>query len=184
MMCDKISISSFIHEDTANGPGIRTTIFLQGCEIHCPGCQNRSTWNIEDGNWMTVDEIIDIVKKHTAKNPEKLVTISGGEPTLQYRPLNLLTTRLKRLGYEILLFTGHDEKWIGHKCIEDPLFAGLISNCDLVKAGPWVAAKHDYDILFRGSTNQRYFKVIVNDKNIEFKDVTAKIDAQEDWQDE
>ena len=190
-MTKKISISSFIHEDTANGPGIRTTIFVQGCEIHCPGCQNKSTWNIEDGTWMTVDEILQEVEEHTAKNPEKLVTISGGEPTLQFEALTPLLEQLRARGYEILLFTGLTYGKLALRMAtsqQEPNknvpFTYFISLCDLIKAGPWVADKHDYDILFRGSTNQRYYKVIREREWVRLKDVTEKIDAQEDWKDE
>ena len=56
-MNDKIRISGIIQEDTANGPGIRTTIFTQGCEIHCPGCQNSQTWDINGGTEYTYEMI-------------------------------------------------------------------------------------------------------------------------------
>ena len=57
-MNDKIRISGIIQEDTANGPGIRTTIFTQGCEIRCPGCQNSQTWDINGGTEYTVEELL------------------------------------------------------------------------------------------------------------------------------
>ena len=97
-MNDKIRISGIIQEDTANGPGIRTTIFTQGCEIHCPGCQNSQTWDINGGTEYTVEELLEKIHDDILSYA---VTISGGEPTLQYRQLLPLVQHLKHEGYNL-----------------------------------------------------------------------------------
>ena len=67
-----------------DGPGIRTVIFLQGCQLRCKYCHNPDTWKIDAGKEMGVDELIKIVKRYKVyyKNNGG-VTISGGDPLLQ-----------------------------------------------------------------------------------------------------
>ena len=63
-----------------DGPGVRTVVFFQGCDLHCKGCQNPSTWEMKNGTEMTTDELVAILKKEVVN---KKVTFSGGEPLMQ-----------------------------------------------------------------------------------------------------
>lgn len=46
----KVYINSIIYNRSlADGPGVRTVVFFQGCDIRCEGCHNSSTWNIDNG---------------------------------------------------------------------------------------------------------------------------------------
>ena len=67
-----------------DGYGYRTVVFLQGCNLHCPGCQNKSTWDFDKGTLISVSDLANILREK-AKN--KKVTISGGEPLLQKEAL-------------------------------------------------------------------------------------------------
>ena len=62
-----------------DGYGYRTVVFLQGCNLHCPGCHNRSTWDIDKGTLIDVKELATILKE---KSLNKKITISGGEPLI------------------------------------------------------------------------------------------------------
>lgn len=70
---------------TVDGPGIRFVIFLQGCHLQCKYCHNRDTWDMNGGEYKSVDEIIEKIKKY--KNyimpSGGGVTVTGGEPLLQ-----------------------------------------------------------------------------------------------------
>ena len=57
-----------------DGPGVRTVVFLQGCNLHCPGCQNPSTWDIDSGTQMTTEELATILKSNV---DNRKITISG-----------------------------------------------------------------------------------------------------------
>ena len=63
-----------------DGYGYRTVVFLQGCDMHCPGCHNKSTWPLDKGTVMEVSDLAQILREQAIN---KKVTISGGEPLLQ-----------------------------------------------------------------------------------------------------
>ena len=75
-----LNLSGIVSDSIVDGPGIRTTIFSQGCPHHCPGCHNPETWAFGCGTDVPVEALVDIVKS----NPLcRGVTFSGGEPFVQ-----------------------------------------------------------------------------------------------------
>ena len=87
------SIESF---GTVDGPGIRFVLFLQGCHLQCKYCHNRDTWDINSGEYKSLDDIFDKIMRY--KNyifPNGGVTVTGGEPLLQSKFLVELFTKLK-----------------------------------------------------------------------------------------
>ena len=65
--------------DIANGTGIRTSLFIQGCSRHCMGCFNPETWDFEGGyEWTKATE--NILIELTGQPHIVGVTILGGEP--------------------------------------------------------------------------------------------------------
>ena len=95
------------NNSVVDGPGIRTVLFMQGCDLHCKGCQNRSTWDIEKGKKVDIDELVNELNK---KVFNKKITISGGEPLMQKEALIELVTKLNDLGFDIALYTGHQKE--------------------------------------------------------------------------
>ena len=88
------SIESF---GTVDGPGIRFVLFLQGCSLKCKYCHNRDTWDINGGEYKSLDEIYEKVIRY--KNyiyKDGGVTVTGGEPLLQYQFLIHLFKKLKK----------------------------------------------------------------------------------------
>lgn len=108
------SIESF---GTVDGPGIRFVLFLQGCHLKCKYCHNRDTWDINNGNYASLDDIFNKIMRY--KNyikPNGGVTITGGEPLLQVKFLIELFSKLK-------------EQKI-HTCIDT---SGMVSLTDDIK---------------------------------------------------
>ena len=65
--------------DISNGPGVRVSIFMQGCAFHCKNCFNPNTWDFNAGqefNQNTIDEVLDLCKEGHIKG----LSILGGEP--------------------------------------------------------------------------------------------------------
>ena len=88
------SIESF---GTVDGPGIRFVLFLQGCSLRCKYCHNRDTWDINTGEYKSLDDIFNKVmryKNYICKNGG--VTVTGGEPLLQYKFLIEFFKKLKK----------------------------------------------------------------------------------------
>ena len=90
------SVESF---GTVDGPGIRFVLFLQGCHLKCKYCHNRDTWDINSGNYMSLDDVFaKIVRYKNYICPNGGVTITGGEPLLQVKFIAELFEKLKKEG--------------------------------------------------------------------------------------
>ena len=81
-----------------NGPGVRFTLFLSGCPLRCQYCQNPDMWTLRNGRRVTVGRMVDEIAKYakfinTARGG---ITVSGGEPMLQMRFLEVLLVRCKQ----------------------------------------------------------------------------------------
>lgn len=82
---------------TVDGPGVRFVVFLQGCNLKCKYCHNRDTWDINSGNYISVDDLVSQIERYkTYIMPNGGVTISGGEPLLQPYFLISLFKELKK----------------------------------------------------------------------------------------
>lgn len=82
---------------TVDGPGVRFVTFFQGCNLECKYCHNRDTWNINDGTYISVDDLFNnILKYKTYIMPNGGFTASGGEPLLQPYFLISLFKKLKK----------------------------------------------------------------------------------------
>ncbi len=92
---------------TVDGPGIRFVIFLQGCHLQCKYCHNRDTWDMNGGEYKSVDEIVEKIKRY--KNyiipSGGGVTVTGGEPLLQVKFLIELFKKLKQEGIHTCIDT-------------------------------------------------------------------------------
>ena len=92
-------IHSFQSLGTADGPGVRAVVFMQGCPLRCACCHNPDTWDFNGGTEVTPDEIFRKIKRF--KNyfgEEGGVTISGGEPLMQPEFIKELFTLCKTDG--------------------------------------------------------------------------------------
>ena len=90
-------VHSFESFGAVDGPGIRFVIFLQGCSLKCKYCHNRDSWDINAGEYKSLDEIFERIMRY--KNyicPNGGVTVTGGEPLLQYEFLIELFKKLKK----------------------------------------------------------------------------------------
>lgn len=99
-------ISSFQSFGAVDGPGLRCVVFMQGCPLRCAYCHNPETWTLHGGEEVTVTDLVSKIERY---RPYILngggVTISGGEPLLQYEFVAVLLRTLKEKGYHTALDT-------------------------------------------------------------------------------
>ena len=80
-------MTGYIHSTesfgTVDGPGIRFTIFMQGCPLRCLYCHNPDTWKTDAGKPVTAEKLIDEFKKNRPFYRKGGITVTGGEPLLQ-----------------------------------------------------------------------------------------------------
>ena len=142
--------------DIANGPGVRVSLFVSGCRHHCKDCFNPETWDFSYGE--PFDEaVMDKILAMLAPAYIRGITYLGGEP---FEPENqpgllALSRRIKAAYPEksIWSFTGYvyGQNLPQLPGVTDALLAGL----DVLVDGPFIAARKNLSLRFRGSDNQR-----------------------------
>ena len=148
-----LDLSGLVADSIVDGPGIRTTVFSQGCPHHCPGCHNPETWEFGCGTPMEEETILAIVKS----NPLcRGVTFSGGEPFAQAEGFAKLAKLLKEAGYEVASYSGYTFEQL---LKGTPAQKELLGTIDVLIDGPFIQAEKSLEVAFRGSRNQRILDV-------------------------
>ena len=151
-----IRLAGFDRDGIADGPGLRCVVFVQGCPHHCPGCQNPQTWPFDgDAEVVTPSQVRDRIE---ATVLDTGVTFSGGEPFAQADALADLADLL-RPRYDIACYTGYVFEALLKKAESEPGVRRLLERIDILVDGPFVQARRDRLLLFRGSGNQRILDV-------------------------
>ena len=138
--------------DIANGYGVRVSLFVSGCRNHCKGCHNPETWKRGIGKDMTAD---DIFQEIASNKLDTGVTISGGEPVDQYKELLPLVEKLKRINYELMLYTGYTVEELEQFASRSIDFVNFIRPFEYIVCDPFILEERDLTLKFRGSRNQR-----------------------------
>ena len=148
-----LELSGIVGDSIVDGPGIRTTIFSQGCPHHCKGCHNPETWAFGCGTPMEEETVARIV----TENPLcRGVTFSGGEPFAQAEGFAKLARLLKAKGYEVASYTGYtfEQLLSGSDAQKE-----LLETIDVLIDGPFLLEQKSLEVPFRGSRNQRILDV-------------------------
>ena len=150
--------------DIANGPGVRVSLFVSGCTHRCPGCFNEVAWDFGYGDPFT-EETVGKILKMLAPDHIKGLTLLGGEPfEPQNQPEIVKLLRRVKAQYpdkSIWAYSGylfeHDilAGRLGPREITDE----FLSYLDVLVDGPFVLAKKNLSLRFRGSENQRLINV-------------------------
>lgn len=147
----KARIAGVSNESVVDGPGLRSTVFFQGCCHGCPDCQNPETWDPEGGRQVTLAELLGLMKLNPLISG---VTFSGGEPFLQPGPAAVLGNHLRKLGLDLWVYTGFTwEELINTP--DHPEYQALLEIATVVVDGPFQRQLKDLSLPFRGSANQR-----------------------------
>lgn len=148
----ELRIAGTANDSIVDGTGIRFTIFTQGCPHHCEGCHNPKTHDFSGGE---VVDTADLLAKIKANPLLDGVTFSGGEPFCQAKALADLGREIKSLGLNIVTYTGYTfEKLYADR--HENGWGELLAVTDHLVDGPFILAQKDWEIKFRGSSNQRY----------------------------
>ena len=140
--------------DIANGPGLRTSLFVQGCPIHCKGCFNQETWDFNGGKYFSgriMQQLLSSMDEHTSG-----LSILGGEPlalqnSMYVRYICLTMRQTFGSNKTIWLWTGYP--WESIKWME------IMKYLDVVVAGPFIEEQKDYSLPYCGSRNQQVIDV-------------------------
>ena len=150
--------------DIANGPGVRISLFVSGCTHRCPGCFNEEAWDFGYGEPFTQDTI-EMILKMLEPNHVKGLTLLGGEPfEPQNQPEILKLLRQVKEKYpdkSVWAFSGYlfDEDILSYRLCAAEITQEILGSLDVLVDGPFVAAKRDLTLRFRGSSNQRLIDI-------------------------
>lgn len=150
--------------DVANGPGVRVSIFVSGCNHHCKGCFNEIAWNFNYGNEFN-QETIDKILNDLDKDYIEGLSLLGGEP-LEYVNQKGLVDLVRQVKEKfpnktIWCYTGFDfEKDVMGKMYQNwEETRELINDIDVIVDGKFEMEKKNLSLKFRGSENQRLIDV-------------------------
>lgn len=146
------------YNDIANGPGIRTSLFVSGCRNNCPGCFNKEAQDFNYGKEFTKDEweaIINSMDKY-----HDGITLLGGDP-FEFENVMGLLPFVKEFIHRcpdksIWVYTGYlFEALKGTNIFVDELLLSI----DVLVDGPFIEKYKDITLVFKGSSNQRIINV-------------------------
>jgi pyruvate formate lyase activating enzyme len=100
-------IHSFTTGSAVDGPGVRLVAWLTGCQFRCVFCHNPDTWKLTNGMPVPLKRAVEVVNQYrnSLRTMKGGLTISGGEPLMQYRFLSKLFPEIKKLGVHTALET-------------------------------------------------------------------------------
>ena len=147
--------------DISNGPGVRVSIFFQGCHFHCPGCFNQDTWDFDGGKEFN-DEVISHVLDLCSSDVISGLSILGGEPL---NPKNIDgSTRLAKAFKE-----KYPNKtiwlWSGYLFDEYAIDKEIVNYLDVMIDGQFKIELSSPLLKYKGSSNQRVIDVKKSVKN-------------------
>lgn len=146
---------SIIPFDVANGPGIMSTIFLQGCTHRCEGCFNKELHNFSKGK-VFKDSVQDQFLGYVMNSQVRGVNVLGGEPFDQPDDLYYFLKEVKDIPNKIVwLWTGY----LWEEVLERPEFKQSLKYIDVLIDGPFELHNKTVFGSYRGSYNQQIIDV-------------------------
>lgn len=142
-----------IQKDTiVDGPGIRLSLYFQGCSHCCPGCHNPETHDPAGGSSFSTGELISLVDNCPGIDG---VTLSGGEPFEQAAAAATMAAAIEERALNLVLYSGYYFEELLAKSIKDHHVKALLKSGWLLIDGPFIEEEKDLTLAFRGSRNQR-----------------------------
>ncbi|MBW9205349.1 radical SAM protein [Mumia sp. zg.B17] len=144
-----VRVARSIPRTTAEGPGTRFALWVQGCTLQCPGCFNPHLWTQRGGDLVAPETLLDAVPADVEG-----VTLLGGEPFEQAGPLAVFAALVRQRGQSVMTFTGFTLDDLRRK--ESGDVDALIAQTDLLVDGPFLKDQVDLARPWVGSRNQRF----------------------------
>lgn len=152
----ELRLAGVIRESIVDGPGIRLTVFTQGCPHHCEGCHNPTTHDFNGGYISHPENILKAIDENPLL---KGVTFSGGEPFMQPAALAELGREIHKRGLDIVTYTGFTFEQLAESLDKFPERKDLLEQTDYLIDGKFELDKRSLNLRFRGSSNQRIIDV-------------------------
>ena len=177
-----LNVAKIIDVTQAEGPGLRTAIWVQGCLKRCVGCCNGQFLKIQPADVCDSQMIIEQIAQNQQQYGIEGVTFLGGEPFLQAEGLADVAQACRKMGLSVMVFSGYQLEELE----DDARFKGasqLLKATDVLVDGEYQQALTENVRNWVGSTNQRFhYFTDFYDVSIETRSLTVtnewRIDAQ------
>ena len=146
----EIRIFGTVEDSIVDGPGLRYSVFVQGCPHHCPGCHNPESHDFTGGRLTDTGELLRPMKINPLLDG---LTLSGGEPMCQPEACCALAEAAHAAHMNVWCYTGYT--WEALLAEKDPARIALLQQIDVLVDGRFVLSEKDISLKFRGSRNQR-----------------------------
>ena len=166
-----VRVSRVMHGTTAEGPGLRTAIWFQGCSIRCKGCINPHLFNPRGGKLAPVNGIIEEAIATSAEG----LTLIGGEPFDQAKSGHALATAARASGLGVIVFSGYEYETLMAKNSSTRAF---LSSIDLLVDGPYQDWNPETKRSLVGSGNQRFIHLTNRYENFRPELVRNRVDVR------
>ncbi len=146
-----LNVAAFMKDSLVVGPGVRDSLWVQGCTILCRGCGNQAFLPHQPRRMLAVETML----KHFRHRQGVIdgISVLGGEPTEQAEGVAALLEGVQALGFSTVVFTGRlYEELLADP---DPAIQRLLAATDLLIDGPFILSERDPTLRWRGSRNQR-----------------------------
>lgn len=148
-------IADAISDSIVDGPGLRLTIFTQGCPHACPDCHNPETHDPGTGSERPLEELIALLDR---RGLIEGLTLSGGEPFMQAGDCARLAEAAQARGLNVWVYTGYRYEQLLAAGRAD--YDALLAATDVLVDGLYLEEQRDYTLSFRGSRNQRLIDLL------------------------
>ena len=138
-----LRVAHRVRTTTAEGPGTRYALWVQGCSLRCAGCCNPEMFSTRGGEVIEVARLVDEV----LAAPVEGVSLLGGEPFEQAEGCAELARAVRAHGRSVMVFTGYTR--------DEVAGSPLLESCDLLVDGRYERDLPDETRRWIGSTNQR-----------------------------
>lgn len=145
-------LAHVVDATSAEGPGVRTAIWLQGCPLRCAGCCNPEMLPFEGGQLRSVEEVLAVALDARRDSGVEGITLLGGEPFAHAAAANL-AARAQAEGLSVMVFSGYELEDLQRGAI--PWAGDLLAATDILVDGPYRKDLPDATRRWIGSTNQR-----------------------------
>ena len=150
----EIRVAGIVNDSIVDGPGLRLTVFTQGCPHHCPMCHNPETHDFLGGTVQNTNDIVRLILENPLLDG---ITLSGGEPFAQPQACAQIAREAHAAGLNVWCYSGYTvEKLM--EC-DEPDWKELLESIDVLVDGPFIYGLRTLDKRFRGSSNQRILNV-------------------------
>lgn len=162
-------IGGIVFNDTANAPGICTSVYLTGCPIHCKGCHNPELW--DDTKGISYADKYDVIKESlNANGVNRTLCILGGEPLAPYNveaTFNLIN--MAKPKNKVCIWTGYELDELRQRIsdsnpdiVDQHTVMYILESIDTMVVGRYIEELRDVTLKMRGSSNQ----IIMNKEDI------------------